>query len=131
MSDPGGAAVLGPCTPFLIVSDVPAAIRHWCGALGFDLRLAAPAKAPFFAMVGRGPAQLMLKDVGLAPRPNPARHPEAPWDVFILCPEPERLAAEIEARAPGLAGPVHDREDGLRGFEAADPDGHVVFFGHP
>ncbi|MEM9145505.1 MAG: VOC family protein [Pseudomonadota bacterium] len=127
------ATPVGPCSPCLIVSDLVRAIGHYRDGLGFDLRYSTPAEAPFFALIGRGPAQIMLKEVApeIAPQPNAGRHPHSIWDLFVYCEEPDALWAEIEARAPGLAAKVADRQDGLRGFDVADPDGYVTFFGAP
>ncbi|MEO0993776.1 MAG: VOC family protein [Pseudomonadota bacterium] len=130
MSEP---VAIGACSPFLIVSDLPGSVRHYRDLLGFELRYGATEGDPFFAILGRGAAQIMLKCIGaeVLPQPNPSRHAWAPWDIFIYCDDPDALAREIGARpgAPTLA--LTDREDGLRGFEMADPDGYVLFFGRP
>ncbi|GMG83619.1 hypothetical protein LNKW23_28320 [Paralimibaculum aggregatum] len=124
---------IGPAAPFFIVTDLSAALAHYVGGLGFACLVSAPDEAPFFAMVGRGAARLMLKQVApdLRPVPNPSLHPWAPWDAFIFSAEPDDLAAEFAARGVALAGGPATRDDGLRGFEVADPDGHVLFFGRP
>ena len=65
------------------------------------------------------------------PLPNPKRHEWAKWDAFTTTPDPESLAAECRERGSGAPLAVRDTEDGLRGFEIADADGYVLFFGHP
>jgi hypothetical protein len=37
----------------------------------------------------------------------------------------------LAARGAVFKTPLGDTSDGLRGFEVADPDGHVLFFGRP
>ena len=129
--------MLGPVSPLFVSSDVPRAVSFYRDALGFEVRLAVPPEAPFLAIVGRDAAQLLLKDPRgsddepLDPRPNATLHPQAPWDAFVHVADPDALAAELAARSLLDAPTVHDRDDGLRGFELRDPDGHVLFFGRP
>ncbi|MEO0911654.1 MAG: VOC family protein [Pseudomonadota bacterium] len=113
---------LGPASPFFIVADIARATDFYTAKLGFDLR----HKADVFAIVGRGSAQIMLKEINpeTPPHPNHTRHPWARWDAFIYTPDPDAFAAEINTSA-------QDTEDGLRGFELADADGYVLFFGRP
>jgi hypothetical protein len=35
----------------------------------------------------------------------------------------------VAARGTAFFKPIQNREDGLRGFEVADADGYVLFFG--
>ena len=123
----------GPCSPFFIVTDVPRALAHYVERLGFESRFAALEPEPFFAVVGRGSAQLMLKAVGetVPPLPNHKRHGWAPWDAFVHVADPDALAREFVDRKVDLQAPLEDRDDGLRGFAVADPDGYVCFFGRP
>jgi catechol 2,3-dioxygenase-like lactoylglutathione lyase family enzyme len=128
-------ATLGHISPFFIVSDVPRAIRFY-ERIGFELRFSAPEQEPFFAIVGRDSVEIHLKDVSddshvVAPQPNPARHPWAPWDAFVFLADPDGLAQEFAARGVGFHKAIRDTEDGLRGFELRDPDGYVLFFGRP
>ena len=46
-------------------------------------------------------------------------------------PDPDALAAEFTARGCPFSAPLADNDDGLRGFEVTDPDGHALFFGWP
>ena len=128
-----GSDDFGPCSPFFIVREIPRALDHYVGALGFDRRFATPDEAPFFAIVGRGAAQILLKAVAeeLQPLPNVERHEWAPWDAFVYVADPEALAAEFAGRGVAFKQPLGLRDDGLRGFEVADPDGYVCFFGRP
>jgi catechol 2,3-dioxygenase-like lactoylglutathione lyase family enzyme len=123
---------VGAVSPFFIVRDVAATIAHY-RRLGFALRFAEPEDAPFFAIVGRGGAQLFLKALGagVPPVPNAGRHEFTAWDGFVYVEEPDALAAEFEADGVPFHVPLRNRDDGLRGFEIRDPDGYVLFFGRP
>ena len=117
--------------PFLIVRDLPASIAFYRDLLGFDVTFSAPETAPFFAVIQRGGAMVMLKEVDADPEPNPTRDPEARWDIFFSAPDPSSLAAEYSDAGVAFRTPVGETHDGLVGFELADPDGHVLFFGSP
>jgi len=125
-------AALGTISPFFIVRDVSDTIAHY-RRLGFELRFAEPRDAPFFAIVGRGGAQIFLKALGeeVPPVPNAGRHRFTAWDGFVYVDEPDALAEEYEADGIAFHVPIRNRDDGLRGFEIADPDGYVLFFGRP
>ena len=47
--------------------------------------------------------------------------------IDLIAPE----AAEFASRNVELSEPLTDTDDGLRGFEVADADGYVLFFGRP
>jgi hypothetical protein len=125
-------AAVGSISPFFIVTYVAATIAHY-RRLGFELRFAEPEEEPFFAIVGRGGAQIFLKELGeeVPPMPNARRHPWAAWDAFVHVDDPGAFAAELEATGLALHAPVRNRDDGLRGFEVADPDFYILFFGKP
>ena len=59
------------------------------------------------------------------------RHPWAAWDAFVYVDEPDALAEEYAAGGIAFHVPIRNRDDGLRGFEIADPDGYILFFGRP
>ena len=65
-------------SPFFIVSDVPSALSFYRDRLGFEITFQEPADEPFFGIVRRGRAMIMLKDVGVGPLPNYKREPAAP-----------------------------------------------------
>lgn len=118
-------------SPFFIVADVDAALAFYRDRLGFDVTFREPDEAPFFAIVSRGGAMIMLKSVGVPPLPNRERDPEARWDAYLSVPDPDALAAELASRGVRFAEPLSDTDDGLRGFELDDPDGYRLFFGRP
>lgn len=124
-------AKLEGISPFFIASDMARSIAFYRDRLGFELRYKEPQQDPFFAILGRGGAQLFLKSGSAAPTPNPTRDPAMRWDAFVLTSDPEALAAEFARRKVRFATPLADTHDGLRGFELADVDGYVLFFGCP
>ena len=125
---------VGPCSPFFIVDNLVASIEHYTRKLGFECRFKGPEGDEFFAIVGRGSAQIMIKEIGegIGPLPNHQRHEWAPMDAYVYTPNPDALADEFTNRNVAFRKPLQDiPDDGLRGFEVADPDGYVCFFGRP
>ena len=118
-------------SPFFIVQDAPAALAFYRERLGFEITFQEPAHEPFFGIVRRGGAMIMLKSVGVAPLPNYKREPAARWDAYFYVPDPDALAAEFASRDIEFSKPLKDTHDGLRGFELKDADGYVLFFGRP
>ena len=118
-------------SPFFIVRSVAAALSFYRDRLDFEVTFREPAEDPFFAIVRRGGAMIMLKSVGVEPVPNSRREPQARWDAYVAVPDPDALAIEFAARNVGFSAPLEDTHDGLRGFELRDPDGYVLFFGRP
>jgi catechol 2,3-dioxygenase-like lactoylglutathione lyase family enzyme len=119
-------------SPFFIVSNVDRTIAFYREKLGFETTFQEPDRSPFFAIIRRDGAQLLLKsDGGVAPLPNPKRHPSMRWDAFVYAPDPDALAADFVDHGAAFSAPLADTHDGLRGFELTDPDGYVLFFGRP
>jgi catechol 2,3-dioxygenase-like lactoylglutathione lyase family enzyme len=118
-------------SPFFIVRDAPAALEFYRDRLGFEITFQEPADKPFFGIVSRGGAMLMLKSVNVDPLPNSKREPAARWDAYFYVPDPDALVAEFTSRNVELSEPLKDTHDGLRGFEIKDSDGYVLFFGRP
>jgi catechol 2,3-dioxygenase-like lactoylglutathione lyase family enzyme len=100
MNDAQAPAKLTLMSPFFIVRDIAPSIAFYRDALGFQLAFQAPGDDPFFAILRRDGAQLMIKAVApeVPPLPNSQRHPWAPWDAFIHSPDPDALATEFLAR---------------------------------
>jgi catechol 2,3-dioxygenase-like lactoylglutathione lyase family enzyme len=130
---PTPGSVLDGITPFFIVADAARTLGFYRDGLGFEVTFVAGDDAPFFAVVRRGRAELMLKAVGagVVARPNPTRHVRARWDAFVATADPDALAAELAGRGVACVVPAENTEDGLLGFEVRDPDGHVLYFGRP
>jgi catechol 2,3-dioxygenase-like lactoylglutathione lyase family enzyme len=119
-------------SPFFIVSDVEKTIAFYRDKLGFETRFKEPERDPFFAIIGRDGAQVLVKsDKDVAPQPNPVRHAAMRWDAYVYASDPDALADEFGGRGAKFSVPLKDTEDGLRGFEIRDPDGYVLFFGRP
>jgi catechol 2,3-dioxygenase-like lactoylglutathione lyase family enzyme len=118
-------------SPFFIVRDVTAALTFYRDLLAFDVTHSEPEHDPFFAIVCRDGAMLMMKAVGIEPLSNTTRHSDARWDAYLNVPDPDALAAEFVARGVKFSEALKDTHDGLRGFELKDADGHVLFFGRP
>ena len=127
MTRPGISGI----SPFFIVKDVAAALSFYRDTLDFEVTFQEPAHDPFFAIVCRDGAMIMVKSVGIEPFPNRERQPEARWDAYVSVPDPDALAAEFASRGATFSAPLKDTHDGLRGFELKDADGYVLFFGRP
>ncbi|HEY7290002.1 MAG TPA: VOC family protein [Vicinamibacterales bacterium] len=117
--------------PFFIVQHVGAALAFYRDRLGFAVTFQYPDDDPFFSIVSRGGAMILLKAVGVDALPNYKREPQARWDAYLDVPDPDALAAEFASRNVAFSEPLKDTHDGLRGFELADADGYVLFFGRP
>ena len=63
-------AEISRISPFFIVSDAPSALSFYRDRLGFEITFQEPADEPFFGIVCRGRAMIMLKDVGVDPLAN-------------------------------------------------------------
>ena len=122
---------IGSVSPFFIVRNVPATLAFYRDQLGFEITFQEPVQEPFFGIVRRGGAMLMLKSVGVEPLPNCLRQPAARWDAYFYVPDPDALAVEFASRNVEFSKPIQDTHDGLRGFELKDADGYVLFFGRP
>jgi len=123
---------IGAISPSLVVSDVNRTIAFYCDKLGFEMRFMDPPANPFFAIIGRGGAQIFLKsEGGIAPIPNSTRHRHLRLDAFVYVEDPDGLAADFAAHGASFSEPLKDTSDGLRGFEIRDPDGYILFFGRP
>ena len=118
-------------SPSFIVRNVPASLAFYCEKLGFSIEYQAPDHEPFFGIVQRDGAMIFVKDVGVEPLPNRTRHPWARWDAYASVPDPDALATEFLSRGVTFSKALQDTDDGLRGFELEDPDGHILFFGRP
>ncbi len=125
-------APLGSITPSFIVSDVDRTITFYRDRLGFEVRF-REKDAPWFAVIGREGAQIFIKsEGGIAPMPNHTRHPHLRLDGFVYVADPATLSQEFAEKGVIFSTPLNmDTSDGLTGFELADPDGYILFFGCP
>ena len=119
-------------SPSIIVSNVDETIAFYRDKLGFEIRFQEPDRNPFFAIIGRDGAQILVKSQkDVSPLPNSRRHPFMRWDAFVYVADPDALAAEFADHGAAFSEPLKDTHDDLRGFEISDPDGYVLFFGRP
>lgn len=127
--------------PFFIVADLLPALAFYRDRLGFKVVFEGPPEDPFFGIVRRDGAMILMKSLGVgsvdvAPVPNYGREPAHSWDAYFEVPDPDALAAEFASRGVAFAEPLRAKEDraagddGLRGFVVRDPDGHGLYFGH-
>ena len=121
--------VIRGISPFFIVANLDAALAFYRDKLGFEVTFRGPDGDPFFGIVERDAAMIMLKVAGVPSLPNCERHPNARWDAYVSVPDPDALAEEFASRAVTLSAPLKETDDGLRGFELRDVDGYVLFFG--
>ena len=128
-------AEISGISPFFIVNNVTSSLSFYRDRLGFEIAFQGPDPDDiFFGIVRRGGAQILLKDIGVAPVPNYTRDIKkgiARWDAFVSVPDPDALAAEFASRNVEFYEPLKDTHDGLRGFEVKDADGYLLFFGRP
>jgi catechol 2,3-dioxygenase-like lactoylglutathione lyase family enzyme len=124
---------IGGIAPLFIVNDVPTTLAFYRDRLGFEITFQGPEPDDiFFGIVERGRAMIMFKAIGVDPVPNCTRDVKqgiARWDAYVHVPDPDALAAEFASRDVEFFEPLKDTDDGLRGFELADADGYVLFFG--
>jgi len=120
-------------SPFFIVSSINDSVSFYVDQLGFEVRFLGPEDDPFFAIVGREDVSIMLKAIAddIKPIPNHTRRPWARWDAFIYVADPDALFDEYSSDGVAFHKAIKDDNDGLRGFEVADADGYVLFFGRP
>jgi catechol 2,3-dioxygenase-like lactoylglutathione lyase family enzyme len=120
-------------SPCFIVARLKTSVSFYVDKLGFEIRYIGPDDDPFFAMVGRDHISIMLKQITdlIKPIPNHTRHKYARLDAYISAAEPDILFEEYRSRGVAFRQPIQDDGDGLRGFEIADADGYVLFFGRP
>jgi hypothetical protein len=91
-------ADISSVSPFFVERDGAAALSFYCDQLGFAVTCQEPADEPFFGIVCRGGAMIVLKSVGVAPLPNYKRELAARWDGYLYVPDPDALAAEFIAQ---------------------------------
>ena len=128
-------AAVGIAAPLFVVRNVPETLAFYRDRLGFEVTFEGPEPEDiFFGIVERGQAMFMFKAVGVEPVPNHTRDVQqgiASWDAYVYVPDPDALAAEFQARGVSFFRPLHDNSDNLRGFEIADVNGYVLYFGRP
>lgn len=119
--------------PFFIVSNIHESVAFYVEKLGFEVRFIGPEGDEYFAIVGRDNISINLKAItpDINPVPNHTRHEWARWDAYIHANYPEVLFEEYNSRGVAFHQTLKVNSDNLRGFEVADADGYVLFFGTP
>ena len=119
--------------PFFIVESLAPSVSFYTDQLGFEVRHTGPDDDPYWAIVGCDNISIMLKGItpDIKPVPNPTRHPWAAWDAYISAVDPKGLFEEYSARGVTFRQALHINSDRLLGFEVADADGYVLYFGRP
>jgi catechol 2,3-dioxygenase-like lactoylglutathione lyase family enzyme len=79
-------AAINGISPFFIGRNVAAAVAFYRDKLGFEVSYQEPKDDPFFAIVCRGGAMLMVKSVEASPAPNPTRDPRRSGMLMSACP---------------------------------------------
>ena len=115
--------------PVHIVRDMPEAIAFHTGVLDFELALATPPEAPFYAVLNRGAHELHFN----------LAHGQKQFgqsSTIVVCDDVDALYASFVAR--GLAAPtrknspVHDgpldQTWGTREVYIDDPSGNTIIF---
>jgi catechol 2,3-dioxygenase-like lactoylglutathione lyase family enzyme len=126
---------VGISAPLFVVRNVPETLAFYRDRLGFEVTFQGPEPEDiFFGIVERGHAMFLFKAVGVEPVPNRTRDVQqgiASWDAYVHVPDPDALAAEFQARGVPFHIPLQVNSDNLRGFEIADVNGYVLYFGRP
>jgi uncharacterized glyoxalase superfamily protein PhnB len=121
---------LASITPFFIVEDLQASIRHYLDRFGFTLDFQGPADDVYYGQVSRDGVAVMLKAIAadVLPRPNHTRHEWARWDAYIYTRDPDALFDEFKERGASFVKELSFIDEGLWGFEVTDADGYVLAF---
>jgi uncharacterized glyoxalase superfamily protein PhnB len=117
-------------SPFFIVKDLQASIRHYIERFGFELDFQGPAGDPYYASVKRDAVGIMLKAIlpDVLPCPNHTRHEWARWDAYIYTLDSDALFDEFSQRGASFVKELSFIDEGLWGFEVTDADGYVLAF---
>lgn len=121
---------LGFIAPFFIVANLRESVDFYVDKLGFEVLYVTDGEDPYFAMLGRGKASVMLKASG-QPLPNHTRYEWAVWDAHIGVADPDALFAEFSSKGVNFNRSLEDNSDNIRGFSVTDPNGYRLFFGRP
>lgn len=121
---------LASITPFFIVKDLQASIRHYLDRFGFTLDFQGPPDDVYYGQVSRDGIAVMLKTISpdVLPCPNRSRHEWARWDAYIYTRDPDTLFDEFTQRGAWFVKELSFIDDGLWGFEVTDADGYVLAF---
>ena len=119
--------------PCFIIADLKISVAFYVDKLGFTIQHIGPDDDPYWCIVGRDEISIMLKAIvpEIKPVPNRTRHEWAPSDAYISIAEPDILFEEFQSNGVSFTKPINNNNDNIRGFEIADADGYILFFGKP
>jgi uncharacterized glyoxalase superfamily protein PhnB len=117
-------------TPFFIVKDLQASVRHYIERFGFTLDFQGPPDDVYYGQLSRDGVAIMLKAIlpEVLPRPNHTRHERARWDAYVYTRDPDTVFAEFKQRGASFVKELSFIDEGLWGFEVTDADGYVLAF---
>lgn len=106
---------------------MPAALGYYRDPLGFDITFQGPTEDDiFFGIVQHGAAMIMQEEIGAEPVPSylcDIHKGIARWDAYLYVQHPDGLAAGCSLRNVALFKPLHNNDDGLKGFGTMDANG--------
>src|SRR5260370_9674706 len=119
-----GRPEIAGISPSFIVKDAAVALAFYRDSLGFEITFQEHDQnnIPFFGIVCRGRAMIMLKSVGIDPLPNHRREPYvagcgAPWDAYVSVPDPDGLYAEFASRKVQFSTPPKEPTHSFPGLK--------------
>lgn len=115
--------------PVLMVRDVSEAIAFYACVLDFELALATPSDAPFYAILTRDADELHISAAEVPSRISPS-------SCIVLCRDVDALFTKLVARGLSVPtrqdSPVHqapmDQTWGTREVYIDDPSGNTIIF---
>ena len=115
--------------PFLLVSDVKAAARHYDDAYGFKSEMFW-GDPPMFTIVRREGLSVMLRQV----LPHESFKPIGDYadglDAYFTVRDADALHAEFKTRGANVLCDPETQPYMMREFSVRDLDGHVLTFAH-
>ena len=109
--------------PVLDCTDMARAIAFYKDKLGFDA--STFGEPPTFAILQRGTVTL-----GLARADQGMAAIGGNWAAYVYVADADAAYAEFAAHGVPLTEPPQDKFYNCRDFTLADPDGHLLAFGH-
>jgi catechol 2,3-dioxygenase-like lactoylglutathione lyase family enzyme len=120
-------------SPSFIVGSLKSSVAFYVDKLGFKIRYIGPDGNPFWAIVGRDNISIFLKEIAPGIKRNPKSYPPRMGTLgcIYFCSRSGCIVRRISRTWCTFPSTSPDDDDGLRGFEVADTDGYILFFGRP
>jgi predicted enzyme related to lactoylglutathione lyase len=122
-------AMDGAAAPILSVRSIERTAAFYGLQLGCSIIYPGKKSDLSLIAIWRGGHQLRFRAGGrgiLAA--SPPLLAKVQWDASFLVPDVDALATDFIAHGVLLTEPLADGPGGVRGFEIADPDGHILSF---